>query len=316
MLFDKPWLEFLLAGYLGFSGVRKGSLSPSGGITAFIVGFSMLAVPLRSFGVSLIVFYLVGSKATKAGKELKAKLEDGHQAAGYRNATQVLCNSLSAFLAAVLWSAYFAPQSWEAKLFGGYAPKEVPYDSSEWCALSTTVAGGRSRILLFVALGHFACCLGDTLASELGILSTTPPVLITTLKTVPPGTNGGISKNGTFASLLGGFIMGVTFTASLLIESSACRAVWYNVVPLIWWGTLAGVLGSMIDSLMGATIQETKYSTKTKKILTDESHVPQSSSDLRTVSGFNLLTNNQVNLLSSMLTATILGRLAALQPGI
>ena len=72
---------FFLAVYLGSSGVRKGSLSPSGGLADFIVGFAMMAVRLRVFGVSLIAFYLVGSKATKLGKERKAKLEEGHQAA-------------------------------------------------------------------------------------------------------------------------------------------------------------------------------------------------------------------------------------------
>ncbi|TBU36320.1 integral membrane protein DUF92-domain-containing protein, partial [Dichomitus squalens] len=51
---------------------------------------------------------------------------------------------------------------------------------------------------------HFACCLGDTLASELGILSRSPPILITTLKRVPPGTNGGLSVLGTLASVGGG----------------------------------------------------------------------------------------------------------------
>ena len=45
---------------------------------------------------------------------------------------------------------------------------------------------------------------------------------------------------------------------------------------------------------MGATIQETKLSTKSNKILTDESSTPVSEKDTRTISGFKLLTNNQV----------------------
>ncbi|TBU41905.1 integral membrane protein DUF92-domain-containing protein, partial [Dichomitus squalens] len=48
---------------------------------------------------------------------------------------------------------------------------------------------------------HFACCLGDTLASELGILSRSRPILISTLKPVPPETNGGLSVVGTLASV-------------------------------------------------------------------------------------------------------------------
>ena len=97
---------------------------------------------------------------------------------------------------------------------------------------------------------HFACCLGDTLASELGILSPTPPILITTLKSVPPGTNGAISLGGTLASIAGGLIMGITMAVCLVVENSKCREQWHEVVvPLLAWGTAAGGLGSMVIDL-------------------------------------------------------------------
>lgn len=148
-----PIVPLIAATYLAFSGIRKRSLSPSGGIAAFVVGFTMLSVPLRAFGVSLIVFYLTGSKATKVGKELKAKLEDGHQAAGYRNATQVLCNSLSAFLASLLWSASYVPESASSWLLSGIISPKAAYDFDEWCPLTPPPTLQTSRVLLFVTLG-------------------------------------------------------------------------------------------------------------------------------------------------------------------
>lgn len=48
----------------------------------------MMSVPLRGFGVSLIVFYLIGSRVTKTGKQLKGKLEEGHDMNGYRSGWQ------------------------------------------------------------------------------------------------------------------------------------------------------------------------------------------------------------------------------------
>jgi uncharacterized protein (TIGR00297 family) len=100
---------------------------------------------------------------------------------------------------------------------------------------------------------HFACCLGDTLASELGILSPTPPILITTLKPVPPGTNGAMSLSGTLASIFGGLIMGVTLLASLVVESSKCREGWADIaIPLVVWGAAAGGLGSLVGCLIRA----------------------------------------------------------------
>ena len=95
---------------------------------------------------------------------------------------------------------------------------------------------------------HFACCLGDTLASELGILSKSPPRLITTGKVVPPGTNGGVSVTGTLASVAGGLVMGLTLAVTLFIESSACRQDVVSLIQLMGWGALAGLLGSLVSN--------------------------------------------------------------------
>ena len=51
----------LLAGH----GYKKGSLSASGAIAAWLIGYGHLANPCKVFGVSMIAFYLIGSRATK-----------------------------------------------------------------------------------------------------------------------------------------------------------------------------------------------------------------------------------------------------------
>jgi uncharacterized protein (TIGR00297 family) len=152
--------------------------------------------------------------------------------------------------------------------------------------------------------------MGDTLASELGILSSSPPILLTTLKTVPPGTNGALSLLGTAASVGGGMAMGWTMWAALSVENASCRDQTGDLfLLLLGWGAIAGGLGSLLDSLLGATLQRTQYSNTSKRILTDTS-TPQDDSDIKVVSGLDVLTNNHVNLISSTLTALALGYLA------
>lgn len=89
--------------------------------------------------------------------------------------------------------------------------------------------------------------MGDTLASELGILSSSPPILLTTLKTVPPGTNGALSLLGTAASVGGGMAMGWTMWAALSVENASCRDQTGDLfLLLLGWGAIAGGLGSLV----------------------------------------------------------------------
>ncbi|KAI9447197.1 hypothetical protein BJY52DRAFT_1127591, partial [Lactarius psammicola] len=62
---------------------------------------------------------------------------------------------------------------------------------------------------------HFACCIGNTRASELDIRSSPAPILLTTLKAVP---SGALSPLGTVTSIGRGMVMGWTMWAILSLE--------------------------------------------------------------------------------------------------
>ncbi|WVF70036.1 hypothetical protein IAT40_004823 [Kwoniella sp. CBS 6097] len=246
-----------IATTLGLHGYRKGSLSLSGAIAAFLVGYGHLANPAKVFGVTMIGMYLLGSKATKVKVDVKAKLEDGPdplKPSGNRNWIQVLSNSLPGLLAALAYR--FGPASQLDK-------------KSAILALDPI-----ARPLLYVSLGLNATILADTLASELGILSHSSPRHILTFQPVPKGTNGGVSPLGLGWSVIGGGLMGGIMALDLWFENLATRvsgvgAGW--ALELVGMGMVLGLAGSLLDSVLGATLQSTYYSKSTNKILTDTS---------------------------------------------
>jgi uncharacterized membrane protein len=90
--------------------LRKRSLSKSGGIAAYFVGFVSLAVSYR-FGLILLLFYYTSSTMTKYKEPQKAKLESNYQFGGQRDATQVLANSFLASLVAIVYFFYVGEDS-------------------------------------------------------------------------------------------------------------------------------------------------------------------------------------------------------------
>ncbi len=88
----------------------------------------------------------------------------------------------------------------------------------------------------------------DTWATELGVLNPYPPRLITQMnQVVEKGTSGGVSLIGTFASLAGAFA--IALPASFFTQN------W----SLLFIISLAGLAGSLFDSLLGATVQAMYY---------------------------------------------------------
>ncbi|EIW68749.1 hypothetical protein TREMEDRAFT_44556 [Tremella mesenterica DSM 1558] len=277
----------LIAVGLAGHGYRKGSLSPSGAIAALLVGYGHLANPLKLFGTTMIVFYLLGSRATKVKAAYKATLEDGPdptKPGGNRDAIQVLSNSLPSLLAALAYRFYVSQNIF----------RTGPISSN-----------GLSRSLIFFALGHFSNCLADTLASELGILSSSPPRHILTLQSVPKGTNGGVSPLGLGVSALGGLVMGLTMVVDLLIEDPMSRNDYGWASELLVFGILAGLAGSVLDSILGATLQQTLFSEKDHKILTDLS-TRRSGEDIKPIGfGLNILSNSGVNFVCGWVLASV-----------
>jgi len=91
----------------------------------------------------------------------------------------------------------------------------------------------------------------DTWATELGVLNPHPPRMITHPgRVVEKGTSGGISLTGTLASLCGAGLIG------LLAALISPTPVPFSIAL---WVTLAGLAGSLFDSLLGATVQAIYY---------------------------------------------------------
>ena len=108
-------------------------------------------------------------------------------------------------------------------------------------------AGVEPRSLLLVGFSaSFAAKLADTFGSEIGKRWGRRPVLITTLRSVPPGTEGAISLAGTLASAAGSVLMTLVMWQLQLLPSISVSLV----VMLI------GLLATLAESLLGALAQD------------------------------------------------------------
>lgn len=156
-------------------------------------------------------------------------------------------------------------------------------------------------IAAFVAF--FACCGGDTFASELGTLSRSPPRLITQpWRTVPPGTNGGVTVLGTLASGLGGLVIGVVHAVAGFVVIARDEDEGHELRVLAVLGLTCGLVGSILDSVLGALFQKSLYDGEKKCIASDD----DTRTDLVDVTGGRpWLSNHAVNFVSAAMTTAL-----------
>ena len=276
--------SLILGAGLAFKGYRGGSLDTSGAVGAALVGWGTLYAGVR-FGVVLGAFFFLSSAMTRVGGEIKKRIDENHvpgKASGARNWIQVAANGLVPTFLAMSYS--FATGGPEY-LLGVNNAFETP--------------------LAAAFIGYYGCCCGDTWSSELGVLSRKMPRLITTGKECKPGTNGGVTTLGLVASAAGGFAVGFAFWCGGLfvpvVTGNVTLALQFAAQwPVLVIGLGAGLVGSLIDSLLGATIQFSGYCSERRRM------VSKPGPTVTRTSGLNFLSNSAVNFVTASLCALIL----------
>jgi uncharacterized protein (TIGR00297 family) len=207
----KSRIVFALAVNLAFAIVALvlRTITPSGAAMGFVLGVAVyLSYGFKSFAM-VLAFFVLGSAATRLGYARKAARGVAERRGGRRSWREASANLLAAAFFSIL-------------------AVTTPY---QWAFLLALVA----------ALAEAA---GDTISSEIGQWLSNRAYLITTLKPVPAGENGGISILGTAAGAAASALL-----AALALMLGLCSLRGAAVA------FAAAVAGNFLDSLLGATIE-------------------------------------------------------------
>jgi uncharacterized protein (TIGR00297 family) len=112
------------------------------------------------------------------------------------------------------------------------------------CAgLGALLARDNPGLALWIVTGSLAAAAADTFATAIGSLSPTEPRLLLLGRQVAAGTNGGMTPLGTKGAVSGAALVAIV------------GALAGSVPRLAVFGTMIGVAGMVLDSILGATLQ-------------------------------------------------------------
>lgn len=225
MTIQNPWLlaialNTILMG-LAFVSPKK-LLTPMGYIHAWVLGVIVWGcLGWQAYAV-MLVYFAAGSAVTKVGFAEKAAAGIAEDRGGVRGPGNVWGSALTAAICALM--------VWLTGL------------------TSTSIAGlSNNQLALLLILGFVASLstkLSDTSATEIGKAYGQRTFLITTLQSVPRGTEGAVSLEGTLAGVAGSLILAI--------------AAWgIGFIPMMGIGicAIAAFIATTIESLIGATIE-------------------------------------------------------------
>jgi len=204
--------DFLLAAIIsllfGYTAYKIGAADMSGLFSGAIVGIILIAFAGVNWFFVMLAFFIIGSATTRYRFAYKLSIGVEQSRTGVRGYINVFANGMVSAVAAVLYGIYGDP------------------------------------VYAAIFLGSVCTAAGDTAASEIGVTGKMP-LMITTLKPVPVGTDGGVTFIGEAASFLAS---GVVAMIALVLGVAATPLAAVIVA-------VAGLVGTNVDSLVGATME-------------------------------------------------------------
>ncbi len=262
-----PWgrlaVGLTLSSVLGGAGYRRHALTASGALGAVTVGTPIYMAGGARWSALLLSFFLSSSVLSRVGRRRKEAVSAEFSKGDRRDLGQALANG---GVAAALSALTLARRRW------AFGP-----------AVAAALAEANA----------------DTWATEIGTLNRAHPRLITTGQQVEPGTSGGVTPLG-LAAAVGG-ALAVAVPAALLFSpaerSGRGRARVLGAV------TVAGVAGSLCDSVLGATVQAMYWCPCCQKVT--ERRVHRCGTPTVLHHGQPWLTNDVVNFLATAASALL-----------
>ena len=178
--------------------------------------FYLAAPGRRTLLWPLLALFLLTFAATRFGRARKEELNVAEERKG-RTAAQVVAN------------------------LGVAAMVSIPLGAAHLMVIFSSLG---IRPFLIASIASLAEATADTLSSELGEVLGGEPILLTTLRRVPAGTDGAISLAGTLAGCAGAAVIALIAMAALPLS-----------LPEVLIAFAAGVFGLFFDSLLGATLE-------------------------------------------------------------
>jgi uncharacterized protein (TIGR00297 family) len=256
---------------------KRESVSVSGAITGFVIGFLIYIGGGLLFWLHLGAFFISSTVLGHFKRKEKELSTAQHEKHSTRDGVQVISNAGPGAVTAILYLFFPHP------------------------AVLTAFAAS------------FAAANADTWAGEIGMLSSGPPVSIISRQRLPAGASGGVTRLGFYASAAGAafitcfscasilfdIVFSTTFgadiiTASFIFSDNLSTSV---AVTLLFGFiiTFCGSIGSVIDSILGATIQA-EYQCTVSGVRTERPYTDNLPNVL--IKGFSRITNDTVNLIS------------------
>jgi uncharacterized protein (TIGR00297 family) len=262
-------LGLALSTLIGGLGYWRRALTVSGAVGAVLVGTLIFWLGGWLWGVLLVTFFLSSSWLSHYRREEKASVAEKFAKGSRRDLGQVLANGgLGTILAVVYANQPFA-----------------------------------------AFVGVMATVNADTWATELGVLSRVPPRLITTGKVMAPGASGAVTRLGIWASVAGALLIGTVATGFLQIASLVDGAGWsLRAISFPLLAVVGGLVGSLFDSLLGATVQGIYYCERCAK--ETESAIHHCGQPTRPLRGWSWLNNDLVNFFASLVGGLVAASVA------